>query len=605
MFCRYLICLRVLRLHCIALGGKESFDEVSSSMSRIDYDVTVCILYRNSSEHLFKCLSALSAQAMMPSEVIVVGDAPVDGTLSSAVGFAGVKLIEHSRHRGCASALNSGLQASNNEIVAFLDDVCEPEPQWLSHLVAPLEEGKAAICTGWSTMTNQWKVPSPWLLNFACRKSLLEAAGWFDVALSEGPAYLDLQHRLKLAGHKALSADQAVAVHQVPTSSLDLFRRYTELRLPQLALGQPFQFLLRTLPSLLGRPGRRLLQQISWFLYVCYSPTAGRSPAVSFLERDLWPRPPGSMNVPVRLKAWWFSAAAHAYAGIKSIELRLVWAILKTRDIFRRRQLISQFPVSELRSSQQSSPYFARHVSISACIMTMNQELILPLPLSSVKGWVDEILVIDGGSTDRTVEVAEAYGARVIRHLWPGRNSLQRNVYLEHAKGDWLLALDSDEFLDETAPQVIPELVRNRRLSHYWLVRKWLVLSRGVLAYPKGQHMFPDYQMRLFKNRRGIYYSGAIHEQLHGFGWIRNFVPDLSLYHADLIANSREDRVRKIERYEAAEPGSGYRDMYLFEDYDDSLQPIAIRSLPQAFQNWLLETYGSMFGPAVSQAARV
>jgi glycosyltransferase involved in cell wall biosynthesis len=83
--------------------------------------------------------------------------------------------------------------------------------------------------------------------------------------------------------------------------------------------------------------------------------------------------------------------------------------------------------------------------TVSACLIVQDEEERLPGALASV-AFCDEIVVVDGGSRDRTVEVARAAGARVVENPWPGY-ARQRNVAIEHAHGDWVLEVDADERL--------------------------------------------------------------------------------------------------------------------------------------------------------------
>ena len=88
-----------------------------------------------------------------------------------------------------------------------------------------------------------------------------------------------------------------------------------------------------------------------------------------------------------------------------------------------------------------------RFVKISATIITYNEERNLPRAIESLR-CADEIVVIDSGSTDRTVEIAEKLGARVVERAWPGY-AKQKNFAAEQAAHDWILSLDADESLSE------------------------------------------------------------------------------------------------------------------------------------------------------------
>ena len=92
--------------------------------------------------------------------------------------------------------------------------------------------------------------------------------------------------------------------------------------------------------------------------------------------------------------------------------------------------------------------------SISACIITLNEESRIRDCLESVK-WVDEIIVVDSFSTDKTVDICKEYTDRVYQRAWPG-NIDQKNYTIGLAKCDWILSLDADERLSPGAYQGNP-----------------------------------------------------------------------------------------------------------------------------------------------------
>ncbi len=84
-------------------------------------------------------------------------------------------------------------------------------------------------------------------------------------------------------------------------------------------------------------------------------------------------------------------------------------------------------------------------MKISATIITFNEERNLPRAIESLR-CADEIIVVDSGSSDRTVEIAEKLGARVVESAWPGYAN-QKNLAAERATHDWILSIDADESL--------------------------------------------------------------------------------------------------------------------------------------------------------------
>jgi glycosyltransferase involved in cell wall biosynthesis len=94
--------------------------------------------------------------------------------------------------------------------------------------------------------------------------------------------------------------------------------------------------------------------------------------------------------------------------------------------------------------------------TLSVAMIAMNEEANLPRTLESVK-WADEIIVVDSGSKDRTIEIAESFGARTSYHVFGGHGE-QKNVALDLCTSDWILLLDADEVLT-------PELQRSATLA--------------------------------------------------------------------------------------------------------------------------------------------
>ena len=101
----------------------------------------------------------------------------------------------------------------------------------------------------------------------------------------------------------------------------------------------------------------------------------------------------------------------------------------------------------------------AEGLTLSLCMIVKDEEAMIGRCLEAARGAVDEIVVVDTGSTDRTVEIAESHGARVLHHVWDGDFSAARNASFEAATGDWVMYLDADEVL------VIEDVQRLRALT--------------------------------------------------------------------------------------------------------------------------------------------
>ena len=89
--------------------------------------------------------------------------------------------------------------------------------------------------------------------------------------------------------------------------------------------------------------------------------------------------------------------------------------------------------------------------ALSVCMIVRDEEVNLRRAIESVRDFASEVIVVDTGSRDRTVEIARSLGAKVSTHVWQEDFSLARNVAIEAASGDWILSLDADEWLDAKA----------------------------------------------------------------------------------------------------------------------------------------------------------
>ncbi|MEW6447569.1 MAG: glycosyltransferase [Bacillota bacterium] len=143
--------------------------------------------------------------------------------------------------------------------------------------------------------------------------------------------------------------------------------------------------------------------------------------------------------------------------------------------------------------------------TISLCLIAKNESDNIGRCLKSVEGFVDEIVLVDTGSTDNTIEIAVAAGAKVIEAEWKNDFSHARNISLENATGDWVLFLDCDE---ELSPESGPEL---RRVTRDTLFEAYFVIVTN-LTQAGIELSFPS--IRLFRNRKCYRFSGSIHEQI-------------------------------------------------------------------------------------------
>ncbi|HMO17914.1 MAG TPA: glycosyltransferase [Oligoflexia bacterium] len=159
---------------------------------------------------------------------------------------------------------------------------------------------------------------------------------------------------------------------------------------------------------------------------------------------------------------------------------------------------------------------------ISLCMIARDEEDWLPQCLESVRSLVDEIILVDTGSRDKTVEIANKAGARVFNHEWVDDFSVVRNESLKHASGDWILVLDADEVIDQSDHDRIRELINNKRFS-YLLTQRHYCDDERLSDFKPCRGEFPEWErnykgyfesalVRLFPNNMGVNYQGRIHE---------------------------------------------------------------------------------------------
>lgn len=148
-------------------------------------------------------------------------------------------------------------------------------------------------------------------------------------------------------------------------------------------------------------------------------------------------------------------------------------------------------------------------MGVSAVIIAKNEEKKIANAIKSVL-WADEVVLVDSGSTDRTVDIAARLGVRVIEHQWVGFGP-QKQFAADAAENDWILSIDADEVVTpELSQEIRQTLSSGPQHDGYYLPR---------LAYYYGRPIrhcgwYPDWQLRLFDRRLGKWSGAVIHESV-------------------------------------------------------------------------------------------
>ncbi|MGL4772214.1 MAG: tetratricopeptide repeat-containing glycosyltransferase family 2 protein [Clostridium sp.] len=146
--------------------------------------------------------------------------------------------------------------------------------------------------------------------------------------------------------------------------------------------------------------------------------------------------------------------------------------------------------------------------TLSVCLIVKNEEKFLKKCLDSIKKFADEIVVVDTGSTDSTMEIAKSYGVKLIEHAWNNDFSEVRNISIENATMDWILFVDADEEIPTKDGEAIKILINEPKNSFF--EGYYLRLVNIVDEQTIGDAIV----FRLFRNREQYRFVGKMHEQI-------------------------------------------------------------------------------------------
>lgn len=165
---------------------------------------------------------------------------------------------------------------------------------------------------------------------------------------------------------------------------------------------------------------------------------------------------------------------------------------------------------------------------ISVVIPVKNEEARISRCLNALKGWVDEIIIVDDHSDDRTVTIArEQYGAKVITQSLEKNWSRQRNIGASVSCNDWILQLDADEVVPTQTARMIQDILSNGgQAKAYMLIRVNVLFDKPLLHCGSGEYL------RLY-DRRSATWEGPVHEQLRVQGDVAKLVAFIEHYPVD------------------------------------------------------------------------
>jgi len=202
---------------------------------------------------------------------------------------------------------------------------------------------------------------------------------------------------------------------------------------------------------------------------------------------------------------------------------------------------------------------------ISLLYILLNEEQYISRSLDSVKKIADEIVVIDALSSDKTLEICRSYGAVIVKEPWRHDFSYARNLGITYCKHPWILTLDADEHFEGENIDLIPHAINHlpdEDLVAWEFPRKNHYPSHDSDSPFFSVPFYPDFQVRLFKRRPDIFYSGRVHEgvfqsiEARGQGYVGRI--SVHIHHHMFRGNQEQFEKVKGAYYSTLEKGEPY-----------------------------------------------
>lgn len=214
---------------------------------------------------------------------------------------------------------------------------------------------------------------------------------------------------------------------------------------------------------------------------------------------------------------------------------------------------------------------------VSVTVITRDEAVQIGACLDSVR-WADEIVIVDTGSTDGTVELCQKYTPHVYTCTWTGY-AAAKNAALAHATGEWILSLDADERVTAALQQEIAAL-RQQPLTA--LAEGYAIPRRNYLWGRWLRHggLYPDYQIRFFRRGKGYFRSQRVHESICLGGRMERLRQPLEHYSYRTVSEviERLNRYSDLAALDACEHGRAFR-----------IQALVWRPLGRFLRNYVLK----------------
>lgn len=455
----------------LALAARPMPSDIAKGNEPIDGLVSIIVLNWNNLPYLRQCVESVFAHTRPPFELIIVDNGSTDGSRRYLNALAhkhrNVKVVLNERNIGAPAGRNCGLAVADGDFLVFLDSDTVVTEGWLERLLRWMEIDPTIGMVGPCSNFASGQQISVTYRNL--REMHQFAQEWCERNIGTGyemPALISfcvLMRRSVIDAIGGMDARFGLIMHEDIDHSL-------RARVA----------------------GFRCWMALDAFVHHYGNRTSGRLGVEKMMDAA-WPYFAQKWNLPPE---------AEKYRP----------RIMLVPELFdlRRRPPSPTALYEPLPDTSTLKVLDGRKLNplLSLCMIVKDEADNLPRCLESVKGIVDEIVIVDTGSTDETPQIAERYGAKVIRFEWTGSFSDARNESLKHATGEWILWLDADEALADNKEQLRQILERSTEHDGFILP---MVSFVGNRSHREG-HVHPAF--RLFRNLKGVRFERNLHEQI-------------------------------------------------------------------------------------------
>ncbi len=482
---------------------------------------SIIIVTYNQIRFTKQCIDSITQRTSVPYELIFVDNGSTDGTPEYLQTVEGARVILNSENLGFAGGVNQGIMVAQGKQILLLNNDTVVTTGWLEGLLEALYDrpdtglvgpvsnqvsGPQQIAVDYEQLTSldgfAWKLRSQRemtevdrLVGFCLlmRREVVDAIGELDEQFKIGCFEDDDYCRRALeAGFKAYIA-QHIFVHHFGSVTFK-------------ASGLDFAAIMKE---------NQARYEKKWL------DTSTESSSHHTQESERQDSALGLSPPPEFAR----STRANAPSEISSDAVK------------------AHYEIASLESGQQLLK--RRSVTISLCMIVRDNEDTIHACLDSIYPWVDEIIVVDTGSTDGTQEICRSFGARMFEFPWCDDFSAARNISLQHAQGDWLFWMDSDD----TIPMDQAQQLRRLALGEHAPETFGYVAQVRCPSGNTGEMTVVDH-VKLFRNLPELRFEHCIHEQIlpaiRRAGGNVEFT-DIYVIHSGSI-QTPEVRQKKLER---------------------------------------------------------